>query len=114
MENCQSPSDQEARWETVRAKIARDAPHLRRQGSIVAKWARGRRVWALRFRLREQGRTVQRSVYLGGDDQPELLGRARDFLRQCRAQALWPGEVAASARMAAAIRTTLRRLHPRA
>jgi hypothetical protein len=114
VDNCRNRSHQEARWEEIREKIVRDAAHLRRQGSIVAKWARGRRVWALRFRVRDQGRTVQRSVYLGGDDQPELLGRARDFLRQCRAQALWPGEVAASARMAAAIRTTLRRLHPRA
>jgi hypothetical protein len=114
VDNCRNRSHQETRWEEIREKIVRDAAHLRRQGSIVAKWARGRRVWALRFRVRDQGRTVQRSIYLGGDDQPELLRHAQDLLRRCRERARWSRELAASARMAAAIRTTLRRLHPRA
>lgn len=60
--------------------------------------AKGRRVWAVRFFASENGKGVQRTVYLG--DEPELLHRARVLLDAYRQQTLWVKEVALFARLA--------------
>ena len=42
----------------------------------------------------EGGRRVHRAIFIGGDDQAELLGRVRDLLALHRAQGRWGEEVA--------------------
>src|SRR5437588_8721540 len=75
----------ERRWEAVRAKLLANFDRLAERGSLVAGTsASGRRVWALRFTDSQGGRPVHRNVYIGGDDQAELLRRTRDWLERCR------------------------------
>lgn len=90
----------ERRWQTLRARIEAEAEALRRQGSIAAKLTNGRRVWVLRFHSTEASCRRYRSIYLGGDDQPELLHRARELLACLRAEGNRAREVAAYARLA--------------
>jgi hypothetical protein len=63
----------------------------------------------VRFVIRDAGRRVHRAVYIGGDDQPELLESARRLLELYRAQGRWGKEVAAFARFAAAFSGLTRR-----
>jgi hypothetical protein len=100
----------EARWTAIRSRIERHAAHLTTQGTVVAKRDGDRRYWVLRFRVREGGRIMLRSVYLCGDDQPELLERARCLLLDPRGPSRWPREVAACARCARAVCAVVRRL----
>src|SRR4051794_39269148 len=65
----------ERRWAAIRRKLEAGAEHLATQGVLVPGIAAGRRVWKVRFVVREGGRPVHRAVYIGGDDQPELLER---------------------------------------
>jgi hypothetical protein len=67
-------------------------------------------VWALRFRVPEQGRSRLKSVYLCEDGEAEVLARARALLEHIRAPARWPREVAAYARCARAARALVKRL----
>ena len=101
---------EDARWEAIRRKMEEHAVLLRRQGAIVARMARGRRVWSVRFRDRVDGREVQRAIYLGGDDQPELLRRARELLKQFHEDQTTPEEIALYTRTVADMRAMLRRL----
>ena len=73
---------------------------LARRGTLVAKGARGRRVWAVRFVVMEGGRRVHRSVYVGGDV-PELIERTRSRLEEYRRTGRWADEVERHARLAA-------------
>ncbi len=101
---------QEPRWDAIERKLAANAERLADQGGLVAmKSASGRRVWVVRFVDVVDGRKVHRSVYLGGDDQPELLERARGELQKYRARACWPDEVASYAQLAAAASGVVRR-----
>ena len=93
--------DPDARWAAIREELAANAGWLATQGVLAPRVVAGRRVWSIRFVVREDGRKVHRAVYVGGDDQPELLERARGELEKYRARARWPGEVAAYARLAA-------------
>ncbi len=93
--------DLEARWDAIRGKLEANANMLATQGSLVAKDARGRRVWAVRFTEVVAGRRVQRSIYVGNDDVPELIERVRHLLEQYRRQARWADEVEGYARTAA-------------
>ncbi len=81
-----------------------------KQGAIVSRRASGRRVWSLRFYVQEGGRRVQKSIYVGGDDQPELLFRARALLARYRARSGWADEIAQFARWASLARVSLGRL----
>jgi len=72
----------------------------------VSRMARGRRVWSVRFR--DGGR--QRTIYIGGDNQPELLKRARSLLMQFREEASWPREIARYAKAASTLALIARRL----
>jgi hypothetical protein len=100
----------EARWLTIREKMHASAAHLRTQGAIVSRLASGRRVWTLRYYTRDGDRPVQRTIYLGGDDQPTLLARARLLLAEYRSRTRGVKEVAAAARMAATIAVALKRI----
>lgn len=100
---------QEDRWSIIRRKMEGKAATLRRQGSIVSRMARSRRVWALRFRECDGGKQKQRAIYIGGDDQPELLRRARKLLKNYQEQTHWPKEIAHYAKVAAAIDAVTRR-----
>jgi hypothetical protein len=83
-------------------KLEAHADNLATQGVLVSRIASGRRVWKVRLVIREGSRRVHRAIYVGGDDQPELLERARRLLELYRAQGRWGEEVAAFARFAAA------------
>ncbi|MEO6808904.1 MAG: hypothetical protein ABI353_07310 [Isosphaeraceae bacterium] len=94
-------ADMEARWATIRLKLESNAEVLARQGTLVAKDARGRRVWVVRYVVMEGGRRVQKSIYIGGDDVPELIERARSLLEEYRRTGRWADEVERYARLAA-------------
>jgi hypothetical protein len=85
------------------------APHLVKQGAIVARTSGRRKVWALRFRVRMQGRSSLKSIYLCEDAETEVLARARALLGLIRGPARWPREVAAYARCARAARALVKR-----
>jgi hypothetical protein len=101
--------DMEERWAVIQGKLAAIAPLLARQGALVQKTVGGSRVWVVRFCVRENGRTVQRSLYVGTDDQVELLQRVRDLLRRYRAPSQWPKEMACYARFAASAHAAVKR-----
>ncbi len=92
-------ADMEARWATIRLKLEADADVLARQGTLVAKEARDRRVWVVRFVVMEGARRVHKSVYIG--DRPELVERTRSLLEEYRRIGRWADEVERYARMAA-------------
>jgi hypothetical protein len=102
--------DLEARWAVIRQKLEAHAAVLASRGSLVAKQARGRRVWAIRFVVAQGGRPVHRSIFIGGDELPELLERTRSLLEEYRLPQRWAEEVDASARLAARAGSLLRRL----
>ncbi|MBL8798987.1 MAG: hypothetical protein JNM56_34195 [Planctomycetia bacterium] len=60
----------------------------------------------------EDGRARHRAVYVGGDDQVELLDRVRRYLAEVRAPARWPAELAAYADWSLQLRNALQRLSP--
>jgi hypothetical protein len=103
----------ERRWDAIERKLATNAERLAAQGGLVAmKSASGRRAWAVRFVDVVDGRKVHRSVYVGGDDRPELLARTRRWLDHCRVKGRVADDVAGYARLAAAACGAVRRLHP--
>jgi hypothetical protein len=74
----------------------------------VTKWARGRRVWVVRFRASdEEGRRL-RSIYVG--DQPDLVRRAGALLAELQAPRRLAREAAAAARCVRAMARLVRRL----
>ena len=100
----------EARWAEVEARMEASAGWLAAQGSLAAKTANGRRVWVLRFVAGEGGRRVHKSIYVGNDDRPELLRRARRLLDRYRERRRWPEQLAAYVRLARAAGGIARRL----
>ena len=108
--SCSHSAELERRWAALCVKLEAHAADLATQGVLVPRVASGRRVWKVRFVIREKGRRVHRAIYVGGDDQPELLDRVRRLLELYRAQGRWGEEVAAFARFAAAFIGLARRL----
>lgn len=105
--------DPERRWPAVEAKLAAHAGRLAEQGGLVAmRSASGRRVWVVRVADVVDGRRVHRSIYVGGGDQPELLGRVRNWLDHCRVNGRVAREVESYAKVAAAACAVVRRLRP--
>lgn len=93
----------ERRWRAVESKLASHEERLANQGGLVAmRSASGRRVWVVRVVDVVGGRRVHKSIYVGGDDRPELLRRARLWLDRCRVKGRVATEVAGHARLAAA------------
>lgn len=104
---------QERRWDAIERKLAAHAERLADRGGLVAmKSASGRGVWVVRFADIVDGRRVHRSVYVGGDDQPELLARTRRWLDHCRVKGRVADDVAGYARLAATACGAVRRLLP--
>ena len=103
-------ADLERRWAAIQPKLEALAGDLATQGVLVSRVASGRRVWKVRLVVRVGGRRVHRAIYVGGDDQPELLERTRRLLELYRAQGRWGEEVAAFARFAASVSSLARRL----
>ena len=83
---------------------------LARQGTLVAKSTHGRRVWVVRYVGEEGGKRVHRSIYIGGDEVPELIERTRLQLEEYRRAARWADEVEGYARIAARAGDVARRL----
>ncbi|WZO96106.1 hypothetical protein EP7_003088 [Isosphaeraceae bacterium EP7] len=102
--------DLEARWATILRKLEANAGVLARQGTLVAKDSRGRRVWAVRFVAEADGRRVHRAIYVAGDDRPELVDRTAQLLCEYRLQGRWAGQVEVYARLAAGSVGLARRL----
>ena len=102
--------DLKARWAVIRQKLEAHAEVLASRGSLVAKEARGRRVWAVRFVVAQGGRPIHRSIFVGGDEMPELLERTRSLLEGYRLPRRWAEEVQGYARLAARAGSLLRRL----
>ena len=101
------------RWHAIERKLAANAGSLADRGGLVAmRSASGRRVWAVRFVEVVDGRKVHRSLYVGGDDRPELLARTRRWLDHCRVRGRVADDVAGYARLAAEVCNAVRRLHP--
>ena len=102
----------ERRWRAIERKLAANAEWLADQGSLVAmKSASGRRVLVVRFVEEVDGAKVHRSVYIGGDDKPELLARTQLWLDQCRVSGRVAADVAGHARLAAAVCRAIQRMH---
>jgi len=111
------PSDdarQEARWRKIVAQVEADGRYLMGQGAVVAKRARGRIVWALRFRAWDEGRAIHGSLYLGADAQGKLRQRAHELLECYRQQGRWLRQLPALARLAAKLSAVGRRQAKRA
>ena len=104
---------QARRWRAIERKLAANAERLADRGGLVAmKSASGRRVWVVRFVEVVDGAKIHRSLYIGGDDQPELLARTQRWLDHCRVSGRVAAAVAGHARLAAAACGVIRRLHP--
>jgi hypothetical protein len=102
--------DLEARWAAIRQKLEAHADVLASRGSLVAKQARGRRVWAVRVVVAQGGRPIHRSIFVGGDEVPELLERTRSLLEEYRLPRRWVEEVQGYARLASRAGSLVRRL----
>ncbi len=104
---------QDRRWDAIERKLAANAERLADQGGLVAmKSASGRRVWVVRFLDVVDGKKVHRSLYVGGDDRPELLTRTRRWLDHCRVKGRVADDVAGYARLAATACGAVRMMHP--
>src|SRR4051794_21118910 len=93
------------RWGQIRRRIEKAAPQLASQGALIAKSSAGRRVWVIRFR--DQKRL--RSIYVAGDEQPELVRRTQWLLAEIRGPSQWPREIAKCAQFAKALSSLARR-----
>ena len=102
--------DMEARWEAIQLKLQANVEVLASRGTLVAKMASGRRLWVVRYFVQEEGRRVHKSIYVGGDDVPELLDRVGHLLEEYRLQGRWAEEVEGYARIAARAGNIVRRL----
>jgi hypothetical protein len=108
-----SDQSQRQRWHAIERKLAANAERLADRGGLVAmKSASGRRVWVVRVTEVVRGAKIHRSIYIGGDDQPELLARTQRWLDHCRVSGRVAAAVAAHARLAAAACGAIRRLRP--
>ncbi len=94
-------ADIDARWATLEPRLEAHAAALATQGTVVSKIARGRRVWVVRFVVREGGRRVHKAIYIGNNDVPELIERACALLEEYRRMGRWADEVEGYARLAA-------------
>ena len=84
-------------WLILRDRLANNADVLLTKGSLTAQRVSGRRTWALRFRIREGGRTRHRSIQVGGD---LLKARVEAWLSGLRRIVTWQNEIDACVRMA--------------
>jgi hypothetical protein len=107
-----SEHSQRQRWHAIEQKLAANAERLADRGGLVAmKSASGRSIRVVRFVEVVEGTKVHRSLYVGGDDQPELLARTQRWLDHCRVSGRVAAAVAGHARLAAAACGAIRRLH---
>lgn len=81
------------RWRRVEQKILLNSKTLATQGSLASRMSGKRRVWILRFTDQVNECPMQRAIYVGGDDQPEILERVRLLLEHIRAPERFPREL---------------------
>ncbi len=72
------------RWQHILERLRDSSRYLMDQGSVSSRKASGRRVWSVRFYVRDCGKVTQKSIYIGND--PVLVAWTRRFINQCRAQ----------------------------
>jgi hypothetical protein len=97
----------ESRWGRIRTAMEQNRALLEQQGTITVKKVGGATVRVLRFCERRQGRRIQRTIYLGADD--ELVRRAIALLEAFREPLRWQAETAAAAAALGSIASRLRR-----
>lgn len=90
----------ERRWAALHARLMAAERWLRRQGTLTTKRAGNRRVWVVRFFVTADGRRRQKSIYVGTEDQTELVRRTRAVLARFRTEGQWSSEIAGLARLA--------------
>jgi hypothetical protein len=100
----------ETRWARIARKIELAATHLRTQGVLVRRRDAGRRAWVVRYRTYDPEGTRLRSIYIGGDDEPELVQRATRLLAELRGPSRRRREIDMFARGVRAARTLVKRL----
>ena len=84
-ENLQEDPALARRWMKVRAKLETAKPHLQKAGAVLPRRQPGQStVWVARFRVREQGRTKYKSIYLGSRT---IADRARQLIAKWRSEA---------------------------
>ena len=97
----------ESRWERIRTAMECNRALLEHQGTLAGKAVGSSTVHILRFCERQQGRRIQRSIYVGSD--PELIRHTQDLLEAFREPQRWQAEVAAAATSLGTIVSRLRR-----
>ena len=102
-------ADLERRWAAIRSKLEAHADDLATQGVLVSRVASGRKVWRVRFVIREGGRRVHKAVYVG-DASPSCSSVPVGSWSCIGLQGRWGEEVAAFARFAASVSGLARRL----
>lgn len=102
----------EQRWEKIKQTIETKRDLLQSQGCLVHKVHRAQKVWCLRFFEWQDGREVQRSLYIGSDT--ELIHRTRDLLEQIREDRVFARQTAWLIRLAASMQSLVRPVRRRA
>jgi len=105
-----SPAQLVRRWARVEQQIEQNCHWLMCQGSIAARRTGARRVWLLRFFVEVDGRRIQRSIYIGGDDQPELVQRARELIEHLRLIGRCDRQIVEDARAVKAVAIEMRHI----
>jgi hypothetical protein len=100
----------EARWAALANKLEQNRKWLGDQGSLVRKKARRGFCWVLRFFVEQDGRWLQRSIYICRGGELELIRRVRLLLAEYRPSVDRSArEVAALARFACTMKVWLQR-----
>ena len=90
----ESPTELEARWRRIRRKMLARSYLLQKQGAVQPKVASsGRTTWELRFRETDRhGQRRYRAIYIGRDDEAELVDRVGKYLKVLRRRGNWGAE----------------------
>ena len=108
-------NDLDNRWIALRARIVANADLLADQGSVILKTVRGRKYWALRFKLAADAGTHRRhaTIHIGVESDQDLVARVRALLASFREPRHWADEVGRYAFVAASLVALLGRQHRR-
>lgn len=104
--------DLEAKWTKLRQKLLGYEVVLMHRGAPALKTSNGHRFWTLRLPIERDGRTVSGAIYIGREQDVELLARTRALLRRLREPAHWHREIAASAAVGSLLNRFLERRLP--
>jgi hypothetical protein len=98
----------EERWRKICEHLDANIDHLVHQGTLSARRSGRRRVWSVRFVVQKDGCKRHRSIFVGGDEQAELLQRTQRRLAWYRMIGSYERDVGDAARFARALLAALR------